>query len=60
MLVRVEDVEKTAFELGRRIRDRILLIPDRVAAILAAESDQLQVSKVLKRELRDAISEING
>ncbi len=52
------DVERDAFEAARRLRDAILAVPDRVAAILAAESDEFLVHKALKRELSIAMKTI--
>jgi hypothetical protein len=38
-LVHVDDVRALAFRIGRQIRDGMLNIPDRLAAIIAAEPD---------------------
>lgn len=58
--VDIEEVKKTAFQLGRMVRNRVLGIPDRVAAILAAEVDPKQVRMILLSELRQALEDLEG
>ncbi|MBF0260445.1 MAG: hypothetical protein HQL97_01235 [Magnetococcales bacterium] len=58
-LLRAEDVEREAFELGRRVRDRLLNIPSRVAATLAAETDFKTIERLLVQELRTAMEELS-
>ena len=55
-LVRRDDVERSAFECGRALRDAVLAVPDRVAAIVAAESDEHRVHEVIRAELMAALS----
>ena len=43
--------EKVAFESSRRIRDALLQIPDRIAALVAVESDQFECRRVIKTEI---------
>lgn len=57
-LVPVEDVKKEAFKMARIVRDSILNIPDRLAAELAAETNQFNVHRRLTEELRKALEEL--
>jgi hypothetical protein len=59
-LVNADEVRVSAFNLGRRVRDRLLLIPHRIAAILAAEMDADKVEKLLADELRKAMEELTS
>lgn len=55
-LVEVEKVRAEWFRLVREARDRILIVPDRCAGELAAETDQKRVHAFLDRELRQALA----
>jgi hypothetical protein len=57
-LISADEVRVSAFNLARRVRDRLLLIPHRLAAILAAEMDADKVEKLLEDELRKALEEL--
>lgn len=59
-LVSAEEVKKEAFKIARIVRDSILNIPDRVAAELAAETNQFRVHKRLTEELRKALEELGN
>lgn len=59
-LVPVDDVKKEAFKLARIVRDSLLNIPDRLAAELAAETNQFRVHKRLTEELRKALEELGN
>jgi hypothetical protein len=50
-LIEAEAVRKTVAEAVRTIRDGILGLPDRLATVLAAESDPKKVHVTLKPEL---------
>ena len=50
-LIEAEAVRKTVADAVRGIRDGILALPDRLATVLAAESDPKKVHVVLKAEL---------
>jgi len=54
-LVKVDDVKRERFLFARAIRDQLLNIPERNAAILAAESDPRTVSDLLMAEIRGAL-----
>lgn len=57
-LVKAEDVSRATFSLHRMLRDRLLGVPDRVASIIAAESDTAKVHSILTGELRAALTEV--
>ncbi len=57
-LVRAADVRKEAFEVGRTFRDRMLAVPGRVAALVAAEADVRKVEAKLADEIRRALEEV--
>ena len=57
-LVPVADVQKIAFATGRRVRDAILNIPNRLAPVLAAELDAGKVYDTLMFELRQALEDL--
>jgi phage terminase Nu1 subunit (DNA packaging protein) len=50
-LIEAELVRKTISDAARGVRDGILAIPDRLATVLAAESDPKKVHVTLKTEL---------
>lgn len=51
-LVDAEEVRRAAFALARQAMDNMLAIPDRVSAMLAAESDPARTHDLLTLELR--------
>lgn len=57
-LVDVGKVRAAWFQLVRDTRDRLLMIPDRLAGEIAAESDMRRVHAMLDRELREALQEL--
>jgi hypothetical protein len=57
-LVPAAEAKKEAFEMGRIFRDRMLAIPGRVAASLAAETDVKRVEAKLASEIRRALEEL--
>jgi hypothetical protein len=50
-LIEAEAVRKTIAEAVRTLRDGILALPDRLATVLAAESDSKKVHVTMKTEL---------
>jgi len=54
-IVKAKDVETAAFNTARNVRDQLLNIPDRIAAIVAAESDKRKVHKILQNEFEKAL-----
>lgn len=59
-LVDADTVEKAAFDCARKVRDGILSIPIRIAAILAAESSEQKVREYLTAELTQALEELSN
>lgn len=58
-LLKAEDVAREAFEMARRVRDRLLGIPNRMAAVLASETDAKKIEQLLTKELRIALEELS-
>ncbi|MEO5355094.1 MAG: hypothetical protein H7835_18055 [Magnetococcus sp. XQGC-1] len=58
-LLNAEDVAKEAFALARRVRDRLLNIPSRMASVLASETDSKTIEALLSQELRIALEELS-
>lgn len=52
------DVEAQRFADHQAARDRMAMIPDRVAAIFAAESDPKKIHAELTREIREACHDV--
>jgi hypothetical protein len=55
-LVNSDEVAVAAFNKGRILRDVMLGLPDRLAAILAAEMDEAKVHDLLDTEIRAALT----
>lgn len=55
-LVDVAQVRAAAFRTGRVVRDALLVLPDRLAARLAAETDAERVRILLEAEVRVALT----
>lgn len=53
-------VQYAAFDTARRVRDSILNLPDRLAPLLAAESDVHTARTLLDTELRRALDELHN
>lgn len=56
-LVNADEVRAATFRVARATRDRIMGVPARLAPILAATSDQLEVQRMLEEALRDVCAE---
>ena len=56
-LVSKDEVQVAAFNTHRVIRDAMLNIPDRTAAMLAAETDEAKCYEILATEIRKALNE---
>ena len=59
-LVDAAEVKKAAFESARIVRDRLLMIPDRISAEIAAMSDARKIETLLENEIRSALKELCG
>ncbi len=53
--VAADEIKVVAFNRGRVVRDRIMNLPDRLAATLAAQNDLDTVREILAKELRIAL-----
>jgi hypothetical protein len=62
-LVSKDEVQISAFNVARECRDHMLNIPDRLAAMVAAEPDAAKCYEILSTEIRkalDAFANANG
>ena len=57
-LISRDEVKIEAFNLGRRVRDRLMNIPHRMGAVLAAETDAAHIEHLIEDELRIALEEL--
>ncbi len=58
-LVPLEKVTVRWFNLARQLRDQLLGIPNRIDAIVAAESDRFKVNQLLSEELSRVLEEFS-
>ena len=59
ILVLRKTVDDEIFSENRRVRDRLQNIPGRVAPILAAMTDILEIEKMIAQEIYDALVELS-
>lgn len=59
-LVSVADIERENFRIGRRIHNAIMNIRSRIAGIVASETDQRKIHKILTDEFRTALEELQN
>nr|CRH07363.1 Protein of unknown function [Candidatus Magnetococcus massalia] len=59
-LLPVDEVKHVAFTLARRTRDRLMLIPHRLSAILGSEPNPVQVERQMEEAIREALEELSG
>ncbi|OFV89539.1 MAG: hypothetical protein A3J75_05010 [Acidobacteria bacterium RBG_16_68_9] len=59
-LVSADEVKTAAFEEGRRVRDQVLAVPDRVSAVFAGMMDAEEIHAYLTAELAKALEELSG
>jgi hypothetical protein len=57
-LVAAETVRVAAFNAARTARDSLLSMPDRLAPVLAGESDQFEVHRIMSEEIRRVCNDI--
>ena len=55
VLVLRADVEKEAFEVGRQVRDALQNIPSRISATLSALDTEVEIEKILDKEIRQSL-----
>lgn len=56
VLVEKAAVEREEFELGRRLRDRLMALPRQISGVLAVETDERQIESLLRNALRDCLA----
>lgn len=59
-LVKIDAVKVSWFNILRVLRDRVLNLPDRLAPILAAETDPKKVRDLLEEDLRLILNDASG
>lgn len=59
-LVDADEVRAQLFGLGRRLRDALMGVPDRLAPLLAGESNAAEVHRILSEELLAALAEVSA
>jgi hypothetical protein len=55
-----EQAEKDEFRNARIVRDTLMRLPDRLAAVLASETDQNKIHTLLTTEIRQALEALSG
>jgi hypothetical protein len=58
-LCRIDDVKRAAQETARVTRDAILAMPDRLAPVLAAETDHHKIRELLIKEFHNALTNLS-
>lgn len=58
-LLDVEDVKREIMDLYRTVRSALETIPERLAAVLAGESDEAKVYQSLRQEIRDSLEKLS-
>jgi len=56
LLIRKAHVDRRHFEIARAVRNAVEIVPNRISAILAAETDQHIVRQLLSKELNEALN----
>ena len=59
VLIRADKVHADTFSLARRLRDRVLAIPARLAPVLAATSDPAECERLFAAEMSRACEELD-
>lgn len=58
-LIRADEVRLGAFNMARKVRDQLIALPERVAAMLAAATDPDQCQRILEEEIERICEEIS-
>lgn len=58
-LVLADSVKRQAFACAREARDRLMNLPDRVAGLVAAESNERACHEILMKEIRAVCDELS-
>ncbi len=59
-LVDADEVRAHVFGLGRRLRDSLLGMPDRLAPMLVGQTDQAAIHRLISDELRSSLAELSA
>ena len=59
-LVSADEVRASSFKLARTARDSLLSMPDRLAPVLAGESNQFEVHRIMSEEIRRVCNDISS
>jgi len=57
-LINVEQAQKAVFDAVRRTRNSFLAFPDRLAAVLALETDKAKIHDILSKEVRIILEDL--
>lgn len=57
-LLPTDEVKKAAYNSGRIIRDRLQAVPDRISALVAAESDRFKCRLIIEKEVNQILTEM--
>ena len=60
LLVRKEDERAKGFAAGKKVKDALYQVTDRVSALLAAETDEVRVRSILLAEFNQLCGELAG
>jgi len=55
-----EEIEKNAYELGRKVRDAVMNVPERMSSIIATMDDEIQIRELLVEELIYALEGVQS
>jgi hypothetical protein len=58
LLGSIADFQRAATAMAQLVQDRVLQLPSRMSAVLAAETDPVKIEALLMRELKDALDGI--
>ncbi len=59
-LVDADEVRAHLFSLGRRLRDALLGVPDRIAPVLVGQTDQAAIHRLLTEEIMTSLAELSS
>lgn len=59
-LVDADEVRAQIFGLGRRMRDALMGLPDRLAPVLAGQTDQAEIHRLLAQEIMTSLAELSA
>jgi hypothetical protein len=59
-LVDADQVRAQIFGLGRRLRDTLMGLPDRLAPVLTGQTDQAVIHRILSDELATSLAELSS